>query len=52
MNQWVVLSDIRLEIDDRFKKEKITIPFPQRTLWIKEKNHSPLSTKDEKNKKG
>jgi small-conductance mechanosensitive channel len=47
MNQWVVLSDIRLEIDDRFKKEKITIPFPQRTLWINQNNKFPL-LKDEK----
>lgn len=36
MNQWKVLSDIRLQIDIRFKKENITIPFPQRTLWIKD----------------
>lgn len=35
MNQWLVLSDIRKEIDIRFKKEHITIPFPQRTIWLK-----------------
>ncbi len=34
MNQWLVLSDIRKEIDIRFKKEQITIPFPQRTVWL------------------
>jgi small-conductance mechanosensitive channel len=51
MNQWVVLSDIRLEIDERFKKEKITIPFPQRTLWIKQNNQSQLLKNEEKNKK-
>ncbi len=46
MNQWVVLSDIRLEIDTQFKKEKITIPFPQRTLWINQKDETKLLKKD------
>jgi small-conductance mechanosensitive channel len=50
MNQWVVLSDIRLEIDERFKKEKITIPFPQRTLWINKTNQIDLSIEENKNK--
>jgi small-conductance mechanosensitive channel len=47
LNQWVVLSEIRLEIDERFKKEKITIPFPQRTLWINQKDKSLLSKNEE-----
>jgi small-conductance mechanosensitive channel len=51
MNQWVVLSDIRLEIDLQFKKEKITIPFPQRTLWINQKDKSELLEKKEEKKK-
>jgi small-conductance mechanosensitive channel len=49
MNQWVVLSDVRMEIDAHFKKENITIPFPQRTVWINQINQSALSKK--KNKK-
>lgn len=36
MNQWKVMSDIRTEIDKRFREEGITVPFPQRTVWIKE----------------
>ena len=48
MNQWVVLSDIRMEIDVRFKKENITIPFPQRTVWINQINQSALSKKENK----
>jgi small-conductance mechanosensitive channel len=51
MNQWVVLSDVRLEIDEHFKKEKITIPFPQRTVWINQKNQSPLLKNEEENNK-
>lgn len=47
MNQWKVLSDIRLAIDIKFKKENITIPFPQRTLWIKDINKI-LTIKEEK----
>ena len=35
MNQWKVMSEIRSEIDARFRKEGITIPFPQRTVWLK-----------------
>ncbi|MCP4520332.1 MAG: mechanosensitive ion channel [Cytophagales bacterium] len=31
----IVQSDIRFEIDKRFRKEGITIPFPQRDLHIK-----------------
>ena len=34
LNQWEVMSDIRLEIDARFRKEQVTIPFPQRTIWL------------------
>ena len=51
MNQWVVLSDVRMEIDERFKKENITIPFPQRTVWINQKNQLPLSKNEKENKK-
>ena len=51
MNQWIVLSDVRLEIDERFKKEKITIPFPQRTVWINQKNEMPLLKEEKEDKK-
>ncbi len=34
MQQWAVLSDLHSEIDQRFRKHHITIPFPQRTLWF------------------
>ncbi|MGM0510999.1 MAG: mechanosensitive ion channel family protein [Thermoplasmatota archaeon] len=36
MDQWKVASDIRERIDTRFKEAKVTIPFPQRTVWMKE----------------
>jgi small-conductance mechanosensitive channel len=49
MNQWLVLSDLRLKIDICFKKENITIPFPQRTVWINN-SEKPLSSKKEKKK--
>ena len=48
MNQWKVLSDIRMEIDAHFKKEHITIPFPQRTVWINQIDHSESSKKENK----
>jgi small-conductance mechanosensitive channel len=34
MQQWAVLSDLHSEIDHRFRKEGVTIPFPQRTVWF------------------
>ena len=40
MNQWKVLHDLRLEIDELFRKENITIPFPQRTVWLNQINQS------------
>jgi small-conductance mechanosensitive channel len=49
MNQWLVMSDVRMEIDVIFKKENITIPFPQRTVWINNLNNS-ASSRDEKKK--
>jgi len=36
MNQWRVAHDIRKEISKQFAEEGIQIPFPQRTLFIKE----------------
>ncbi len=50
MNQWKVLSDIRYKINARFKKEHITIPFPQRTVWLNQVNQSPPSEIDKKKK--
>jgi len=50
MNQWGVLSDVRMEIDAHFKKEHITIPFPQRTVWLNQINQPTSSKKkNEKN---
>ena len=46
MKQWGVISDIHSEIDHRFREAKVTIPFPQRTVWlntmkkVEEKNES------------
>ena len=48
MNQWAVLSDVRMEIDTCFKKENITIPFPQRTVWINQMDQSATSKKEDK----
>jgi len=33
-----VKSDIRFEIDSLFRKHKISIPFPQRDIWIRNKD--------------
>ncbi len=35
MNQWRAMSEIRTGIDKRFREEGVTVPFPQRTVWIK-----------------
>lgn len=32
-----VKSDLRLKVDAEFKKRKITIPFPQRDVWMRSK---------------
>jgi small-conductance mechanosensitive channel len=29
-----IKSDLRLEVDRAFREEKVTIPFPQRDLWV------------------
>ncbi|MEF8880161.1 MAG: mechanosensitive ion channel domain-containing protein [Candidatus Thermoplasmatota archaeon] len=48
MNQWRTASDIRNEIDKRFREEGITIPFPQRTVWL---NQAKPKEKDKEEKK-
>lgn len=45
MKQWEVLSDLHTEIDNRFRDERITIPFPQRTVWFNDMNK--LKQKDD-----
>jgi small-conductance mechanosensitive channel len=59
MNQWKVRSDIRNMIDARFREEGVTIPFPQRTVWLnqvekpdkKEQEQQSNGTPDDKFKK-
>jgi len=50
MNQWKVVHDISLEIDETFKKEKITIPFPQRTVWLNHINNIKSESVKEESK--
>jgi small-conductance mechanosensitive channel len=40
-----VQSDLRFEIDQAFRENGVTIPFPQRDVWFK--NEMPDSTKNE-----
>lgn len=39
-------SDIRFEIDQQFRENNITIPFPQQDVWIKQIPNSSLPTKE------
>lgn len=36
LEQWKVASRIRERIDEEFREAKVSIPFPQRTVWLKE----------------
>ncbi len=36
MNQWLVAHELRKQLYERFAEEGIEIPFPQRTVYIKE----------------
>lgn len=38
--KYVIVSELNFAIDAAFREHKITIPFPQRDVWIKE-NHRP-----------
>ncbi|AYY12304.1 mechanosensitive ion channel family protein [Actinobacteria bacterium YIM 96077] len=40
MEQWKVARELRERIKRRFDHEGIEIPFPQRTLWIKQENEA------------
>lgn len=33
-NQWLVASNVRENIDRRFRENNVEIPFPQRTVWF------------------
>ena len=41
-----IKSDIRFEIDRLFRENNVTIPFPQRDLWVKQWPESPIKEKD------
>lgn len=36
MNKWRVAHEMRKQVHQRFAEEGIEIPFPQRTVWVKE----------------
>ncbi|MFH1873932.1 MAG: mechanosensitive ion channel family protein [Pseudomonadota bacterium] len=40
LKQWVVKRELNRRVHKRFEKEGIEIPFPQRTVWIKEPKES------------
>ena len=42
LNQWKTRSDIRKEIDTKFRKKGIKIPFPQRTVWLNQMKESEV----------
>jgi small-conductance mechanosensitive channel len=50
MKQWKVKSDVVTEIDNRFRKENITIPFPQRTIWFNEVKNAKFKSNSIKRK--
>jgi len=35
LKQWEIMREIRRRIKDRFDREGIEFPFPQRTVWVK-----------------
>ncbi len=39
IKQWEIASNIRDRIDEEFREAEVTIPFPQRTVWLKEKSN-------------
>jgi len=48
MNQWKVLSEMRQQVDDMFRKEGVEIPFPQRTVWLHTMDKKQLPSDKEK----
>jgi small-conductance mechanosensitive channel len=49
MKQWKVKSDVVTEIDKRFRKANITIPFPQRTIWFNKIKNPNIKSNSRKN---
>ncbi len=48
LKQWEVASAIRDRIDKEFREANVTIPFPQRTVWMKEQKKEEESEKKSK----
>ncbi|MBT3182155.1 MAG: mechanosensitive ion channel family protein [Deltaproteobacteria bacterium] len=44
LRQWMVKRELNRRVHKRFEKEGIEIPFPQRTLWIKEPREALLAS--------
>ena len=42
-----IKSDIRIQVDHEFAKAGITIPFPQRDIWIRSKQEDPAMDAEE-----
>lgn len=38
--QWTITGELREKIDERFREAKITIPFPQRTVWMHQEDRT------------
>ncbi len=48
LKQWMMKRELNRRIHKRFEAEKIEIPFPQRTLWIREPKEEILAKLAEK----
>ncbi len=45
--QWPIMRELRLRLHERFQEAGLSMPFTQRTVWLRTPDDTPIDTPDD-----